>query len=51
MLNRLTEQKVVDSTQAIQEHMTRIQKQLDMEKSMIQGVAAIKKLKILAEGT
>lgn len=51
MLKRLTEQKVVDSTQAIQEHMTRIQKQLDMEKSMIQGVAAIKKLKVLAEGT
>lgn len=51
MLNRLTEQKVVDSTQAIQEHMARIQKQLDMEKSMIQGMAALKKLKILAEGT
>jgi outer membrane protein len=51
MLTRLTEQKVVDSTQAVQEHMSRIQKQLDVEKSIIQHVAAVKKLKILAEGS
>lgn len=51
MLNRLTEQKVVDATQAIQEHMSRIQKQLDVEKSLIQQMATLKKLNVLAEGT
>ena len=50
MMNRLSEQKIVDQTQAIKEHMDRIQKQVDVEKSIIQGVSALKKLKILAEG-
>ena len=50
MVNRLSEQKIVDQTQAIKEHMDRIQKQVDVEKSIIQGVSALKKLKILAEG-
>ena len=51
LLTRLSDQKVVDSTQAIQEHMARIQTQVDMEKSLIQGASALKKLKILAEGS
>lgn len=50
MLNRLTELKVVDQSQALKEHMGRIQKQVDVEKSIIQGTSALKKLKILAEG-
>ena len=50
MMTRLSEQKIVDQTQAIKEHMGRIQKQVDLEKSMIQGVSALMKLKILAEG-
>jgi outer membrane protein TolC len=50
LLNRLSEQKIVDQTQAIKEHMDRIQKQVDVEKSLIQGMSALKKLKILAEG-
>jgi hypothetical protein len=50
MVNRLSEQKIVDQTQAIKDHMDRIQKQVDVEKSIIQGISALKKLKILAEG-
>lgn len=50
MVTRLSEQKIVDQTQAIKDHMDRIQKQVDMEKSLIQGISALMKLKILAEG-
>lgn len=50
MVKRLSDEQIVDQTQAIKEHMERIKKQVDMEKSLIQGLAALKKLKILAEG-
>lgn len=50
MVKRLSDEQLVDQTQAIKEHMERIKKQVDVEKSLIQGLAALKKLKILAEG-
>lgn len=48
MEKRLSDQQLIDQTQAIQDHINRIQRQLDTEKSLIQGVAALKKLKIMA---
>ncbi len=50
MVKRLSDEQIVDQTQAVKEHMDRIKKQVEAEKSLIQGIAAIKKLKILAEG-
>ncbi len=50
MVKRLSDEQIVDQTQAIKEHMERIKKQVEVEKSLIQGIAALKKLKILAEG-
>jgi outer membrane protein TolC len=49
MVNRLSEQQLVEQSRAIKEHMERIKKQVEVEKSLIQGVSALKKLKILAE--
>jgi outer membrane protein TolC len=50
MVNRLSDQQIIEQTQTIKEHMERIRKQVDVEKSLIQGISALKKLKILAEG-
>jgi outer membrane protein len=49
MLNRLSEQKVVDQVQPIKEQIDQIYKHLELEKTTIEGVAALKKLKIMAE--
>lgn len=49
MVNRLSEQQLVEQSRAIKEHMERIKKQLEVEKSLVQGITALKKLKIMAE--
>lgn len=49
---RLSEQQVIDKTKAIQDHIARIQKQLEMEKSLIQSRSALKRLQTLeSEGS
>lgn len=50
LVERLSDKQVVDQGQLIKEHIARIQKQVDAEKVMIEQLAALKKLKILAEG-
>ncbi len=50
MVSRLSDQQIVDQTQAIKEHIERIKKQLEVDKSLMEGVSALKKLKILAAG-
>lgn len=50
MVSRLSEQQVVDQSRAIKEHMERIKKQIEVEMSLIQGLAALKKLRILSGG-
>lgn len=50
LVKRLSDQRIIDQTQAIKEHRERIRKQLEVEKSILQGVSALKKLKVMAEG-
>ncbi len=50
LVERLSDHQIVDQTQAIREHMSRIQKQVDAEKILIEQLSALKKLQILAEG-
>lgn len=49
MLQRLSEQQVVDKSQAIKEHIQRIQRQLQLENAQIQAVVANLKLLIFTE--
>lgn len=51
METRLSEQQLVDKTQAIQDHIHRVRRQLDMEKSLIQKISALKKLQIMEADT
>jgi len=50
MLQRLSDQQVIEQSQSVKEHIQRIQRQLQMENSVIQGVAAFKKLQLLSVG-
>lgn len=51
MENRLSEKQLIDKTQAIQDHIARIRRQLETETTLVQGIAALKKLRILEMGT
>lgn len=51
MLQRLSEQQVIEQTQAAKERIQRIQSQLQVEKSIIQAIVALKKLKIMSSAT
>jgi outer membrane protein TolC len=50
LVERLSDKQIVDQGQLIKEHISRIQKQVDAEKVMIEQLSALKKLKILSEG-
>lgn len=50
LVERLTENQVVDATQEIQAQLHRGQQQMAAEKALIEQMAALKKLQILAEG-
>jgi outer membrane protein TolC len=51
MEDRLSEKQLVDKTQAIQDHIERIRRQLETETTLVQGLAAMKKLRILEMGS
>jgi outer membrane protein len=48
MLERLSEQQVIERSQTVKEHIQRIQRQVQVESSIIQGLAAQKKLELLS---
>lgn len=50
MDNRLSEMQVIDKAKAIQDHISRIQRQLDTEKALIQKLSAAEKLKVMDTG-
>jgi hypothetical protein len=49
--DRLSERQLVDKTQAMQDHIARIRRQLETETTLVQGITALKKPKILELGT
>jgi outer membrane protein len=48
MLQRLSDQQMIEKSQTVKEHIQRIQRQVQVENSIIQGVAAQKKLQLLS---
>ncbi len=50
MLQRLSDQQVIEQAESVKEHIQRIQRQLQVESSIIQGVAAMKKLQFISIG-
>lgn len=50
MLERLSDQQVIEQSQSVKEHIQRIQRQLQVENSIIQGIVAQKKLQLLSVG-
>jgi len=50
MLQRLSDQQVVEKSQTVKEHIQRIQRQVQVESSIIQGLAAQKKLQFYSSG-
>jgi outer membrane protein TolC len=50
MLKQLSDEQLVEKTQTTKAHIQRIQHQVEVESAMIQSLAAIKKLQLLAAG-
>ena len=49
MLQRLSDEQVIEKSQSVKEHIQRIHRQLQVESSMIQAVAAKKKLQMFVD--